>query len=116
MRLHEVATCQSGDKGDMVNVVVFPNDDETWELLRERLTVDVVREHFGELVRGDVRRYEFRGLQALNFVMDEALGGGVSISLRTDPHGKSYRSLMGELDITPLLEGVGKEHANHAGD
>lgn len=116
MKLYEVATCQSGDKGDMVNVAVFPKDDATWELLRERLTVDMVRAHFGELVLGDVRRYELRGLKALNFVMDQALGGGVSISLRTDPHGKSYRSLMGELDITAIVDDAGKEHASNAGD
>lgn len=116
MKLYQVATCQSGDKGDMVNVAVFPQDDETWRVLREGLTVDMVREHFGDLVRGDIRRYEFRGLPALNFVMEEALGGGVSISLRTDPHGKSYRSLMGELDVTALYDGAGKEDPSHAGD
>jgi len=99
MKLWEIATCQSGDKGDMVNIAVFPNRGEHWELVRERLTVDAVRAHFGEMVKGDIRRYEFPKLRGLNFVMEQALGGGVSISLRTDPHGKSYRSLMGEIEI-----------------
>jgi hypothetical protein len=99
MKLWEIAQCQSGDKGDMVNIAVFPNKPEHWELVRERVTIDAVRAHFGAMVLGDIRRYEFPKLQGLNFVMEQALGGGVSISLRTDPHGKSYRSMMGEIEI-----------------
>ena len=45
-------------------------------------------------------RYELPGTKGLNFVMTEALGGGVSMSLRADPHGKSYQSLILDLDVT----------------
>jgi len=99
MRVHEIADTRCGDKGDISNVCVFVRRDEHWDLVRERLTADVVRDHYGSLVRGTVTRYEFPVLHGLNFVMTEALGGGVSISLRTDPHGKSYASLMDEIEL-----------------
>jgi hypothetical protein len=99
VKVRDVAACQSGDKGDMANVAVFANSPADWELLRARLTVERVRAHFGPLVLGDIHRYELPNLTCLNFVMDRALDGGVSISLRTDPHGKSYRSLMGEIEL-----------------
>jgi hypothetical protein len=99
MKVHEIADTRCGDKGDVSNVCVFVRRDEDWDLLRESLTTDVVRAHYGALVRGDVTRYEFPVLHGLNFVMTEALGGGVSISLRTDPHGKSYASLMDEIEL-----------------
>ena len=100
MKVHEIADTRCGDKGDVSNVCVFVRRDEDWDLLREALTADVVRGHYGALVRGDVTRYEFPVLHGLNFVMTEALGGGVSISLRTDPHGKSYASLMDEIELS----------------
>jgi hypothetical protein len=99
VRVYDIADTRCGDKGDISNVCVFVRRDEDWELLRERLTADAVREHYGSLVQGTVTRYEFPVLHGLNFVMTEALGGGVSISLRTDPHGKSYASLMDEIEL-----------------
>jgi hypothetical protein len=99
MKLRDIAYSRSGDKGDVSNICIFPFDDDDWELLRERVTVDAVRTKFGELVKGDIIRYELPGVKGLNFVMDRALDGGVSISLRTDPHGKSYQSLVLDLDV-----------------
>jgi len=99
VRVYDIADTRCGDKGDISNVCVFVRRDEDWDLLRERLTANAVRERYGSLVRGTVTRYEFPVLHGLNFVMTEALGGGVSISLRTDPHGKSYASLMDEIEL-----------------
>ena len=99
MKVYEIADTRCGDKGDVSNVCVFVRRDEDWDRLRQGLTADLVRSHYGALVRGDVTRYEFPVLHGLNFVMTEALGGGVSISLRTDPHGKSYASLMDEIEL-----------------
>ncbi|HEV7679623.1 MAG TPA: hypothetical protein VGQ42_13745 [Candidatus Dormibacteraeota bacterium] len=99
MKLREIAYSRSGDKGDISNVCLFAYDDANWELLRARVTVDAVREKFGTLVKGDINRYELPGVRGLNFVMTQALGGGVSISLRTDPHGKSFQSLILDLDV-----------------
>jgi len=99
MKVYEIADTRCGDKGDVSNVCVFAKSDEVWELLRSRLTVSAVRDMYGELVKGDITRYEFPVLKGLNFVMTQALGGGVSMSLRVDPHGKSYASLMDEIDL-----------------
>ncbi|MGI9622945.1 MAG: AtuA-related protein [Acidimicrobiales bacterium] len=101
MKLREIAYSRSGDKGDVSNICVFAYEDSNWELLRSQLTVDVVRQTFGDLVKGDITRYELPGTKGLNFVMTEALAGGVSRSLRADPHGKSYQSLILDIDIEP---------------
>lgn len=99
MKLHEVAYFACGDKADVANVCAFPIDDNDWEFLKERLTADLVRARFGPLVKGDVTRYEFPASRGLNFVMTGALDGGVSISLRTDPHGKAYGDLFGDIEL-----------------
>ena len=99
MKLRELALTRSGDKENVSNVGVVPYDEDDFDLLCEQLTVDVVREKFGDLVQGRIERYELPGTKCLNFVMYEALEGGVSFSLRADPHGKSYQSLMLDIDI-----------------
>jgi hypothetical protein len=99
MKLREIAYSRCGDKGDISNICVFAYDDANWDLLREKVTVAAVRDKFGPLVKGSIDRYELPGTRGLNFVLQEALAGGVSISLRTDPHGKSYQSLILDLDI-----------------
>jgi len=99
MRLREVAYARSGDKGNISNITVLPRVGTDLAWLRANLTVARVAEHFGELVRGPVTRYDLPGIGALNFVLEEALDGGVSVSLRADPHGKSYQSLMLDLEL-----------------
>jgi hypothetical protein len=99
MKLREIAYARSGDKGNISNICVFPYDEAQWELLRRELTTSRVREHFATLVNGDITRYEFAGLKGLNFVLTEALGGGVSMSLRSDIHGKAFASLLLELEL-----------------
>jgi len=97
--LREIAFTRSGDKGDTVNVGVIPYHEEDFELLKEKVTVERVQELYGELVKGEIIRYEFHGIKALNFVMKNALSGGVSKSLNLDAHGKSYGNLMLRLEI-----------------
>lgn len=99
MKLREIAYSRSGDKGDINNVCVFVYDPANWELLREKLTVDRVKQKFGPLVKGRIDRYEFPNARGLNFVMHEALEGGVSMSLRIDPHGKTWASLMLDIEV-----------------
>jgi len=95
--LRDIAYSRSGDKGDISNITVIPFDRSDWDFLVENLTTERVAERFAGLVTGRVERFEMPGLCALNFVMYGALDGGVSTSLRLDPHGKSYQSVM--LDI-----------------
>jgi len=99
MKLYEIAMARSGDKTDTSNVAVWPNDDAHWPVLREQLTVERVREHFGSLVKGDITRYEYPNIHVLNFVMTHALRGGVGMGLTLDPHGKAYQTLILEMDV-----------------
>ncbi|MDT9591700.1 hypothetical protein RDV89_01380 [Nocardioides zeae] len=99
MRLREIAASRSGDKGDVSNICVFVYDPAHYPLLVRHLTAERVREHFGDLVAGEVVRYELPRVHGLNFVLDRALGGGVSMTLRADPHGKAYQSLVLDIDL-----------------
>jgi hypothetical protein len=94
VRLADIARARSGDKGDLANVALFAADDVLYAALRREVTADRVRAHFGRFVRGRVDRYEVPNLRALNFVLHEALDGGAARSLRSDPLGKSYGSLL----------------------
>lgn len=98
--LREIAFSRSGDKGDTINVSVIPYAKEHWDLIREQVTVDVVRRLYAGLVTGEIVRYELPGTRALNFVMKGALAGGVSMSLRVDGHGKSFQSLILEAQVS----------------
>jgi hypothetical protein len=99
MYLRELACARAGDKGNTSNVVVVPYDEDNYELLKRELTEASVKEHFGPLVRGTIHRYEMPGIRALNFVMEDALGGGVTRSVWMDAHGKSRASLILTMDI-----------------
>ena len=99
VQLREVAFVRSGDKGNISNVGVVPYRPEDLPLLSEQVTVERVRDLFAPVLHGDLTRYQFDGISALNFVMTEALQGGVSRSLVQDTHGKAYASLMLSLDI-----------------
>ena len=94
MIVRDIAYCRAGDKGDTSNVVVVAHDEAAYEILQRQLTKDKVEQHFKPLVLGKIARFEMPGIRALNFVMYQALAGGVSRSLALDPHGKSRASLM----------------------
>ena len=99
MILREVAYARSGDKGDTSNICVFVHDAADYPLLVQRLTAERVKGHFAGLVRGDVVRYELPRVHGLNFVLFQALDGGVSATLRIDPHGKSFQSLALAMEV-----------------
>jgi hypothetical protein len=97
--LYAIAHGRSGDKGDTVNVGVIARRPEFYDFIREHLTVERVRAHFGELVKGGIERYELPNLGALNFLMHEALGGGGTVSLMTDAQGKTFSTAMLRMEI-----------------
>jgi len=99
VRLAEVAQARSGDKGDLANVALFAPTDVLYEVFKREVTPERVRAHFGRFVRGGVDRYEVPNVRALNFVLHEALDGGAARSLRSDPLGKSYGSLLLRMEI-----------------
>jgi hypothetical protein len=94
VRLYELAHARSGDKGDTVNVGVIARDPADYEFLRKTLTEARVKEHFGEMVKGGVERFEMPNIGALNFLLHEALDGGGTVSLMTDAQGKTFSTAM----------------------
>lgn len=99
MKLREIAHSRTGDKGDISNISLIAFKSEDYELIKEKVTERVVREWFKGIVQGKVVRYELPNLDAFNFVMYGALGGGVTKSLAQDMHGKSLSSKLLDLDI-----------------
>ena len=79
--LKEIAHGRSGDKGDTSNVCVYARREEYYPIIKEQVTTEKVRQHFGEMVKGEILRYEVDSLNGLNFVMKHALGGGATHSL-----------------------------------
>lgn len=94
LRLLELAHARSGDKGDTVNVGVIARKPEHYPLLRDILTADRVKAHFGDLVKGEVERFELPNIGALNFLLHEALDGGGTVSLMTDAQGKTFSTAL----------------------
>ena len=97
--LRELAHARSGDKGDTSNVGVIAYDESDYPILREQVTAERVQALYGGLVLGDVVRYELPNIGALNFVLRQALQGGVTTSLALDPHGKTRSSLVLDLPV-----------------
>jgi hypothetical protein len=99
MKLREIAHSRTGDKGNTSNISVIAYDAKDYPLLVALVTAERVRAHFAGVVEGSVVRYELPKIGALNFVMTETLGGGVTRSLALDAHGKSLSSALLELEI-----------------
>jgi hypothetical protein len=97
--LREVAHARAGDKGNRSNVAVFVYHPEHYAAVRAQLTPARLKAEFGGLLRGPIRRFEIDHLGGLNFVMDEALEGGVNESMNLDAHGKSWSFLLLGLEI-----------------
>jgi hypothetical protein len=101
VRVDDLADARTGDKGSTLILAVLPRDLAGWRLLREHLTADLVRRHFGPAVCSEVTRSEVPGLPALVFRIPGVLGGGVTGSTALDGHGKtlSYHLLALELPV-----------------
>lgn len=97
--LRALAHARAGDKNNTSNIAVFAYDPAHYPLLEAQLTPEAVAAHMAGLVRGGVKRYAVPQLQALNFVIDSALEGGVNGSLNLDGHGKSWSSFLLGLEI-----------------
>jgi hypothetical protein len=93
--LKDLAHGRSGDKGDRSNICIFARNPEDYEFLSQELTPQRVKAYFGEMVRGQVVRYDVPSLGGFNFVLDQALGGGATTSIRMDNLGKTmYTALL----------------------
>ena len=90
IKLEEIAHARSGDKGDASNVGLIAGSPELYEVLREQVTAERVKEHFRDICRGPVQRYELPNILALNFILHDSLGGGGTESLKNDAQGKTH--------------------------
>src|SRR5258706_2638028 len=99
MRLREIAHSRTGNTGDVSNLSVSAYDPKDYPLIEKHVTAERVREHYSQIAKGEVTRYELPQLGALNFVLRGALGGGVTRSLALDTHGKCLGSAILDMEI-----------------
>jgi hypothetical protein len=97
--LGQIAHARSGDKGNHVNIGVLAYTTAGFEFLRRELTAERVAEHFHLLGASRVERFELPRIEALNFVLYNALAGGASLSLRIDTQGKLLGTAILELEL-----------------
>jgi hypothetical protein len=99
IRLQHLAHARSGDKGDTANVCVIALHPEYYPHLVEQLTTERVKAHFQGICLGEVERFELPNLEALNFLLHNALGGGGTVSLKTDAQGKVLSTAMLRMEV-----------------
>lgn len=87
--LYRLAHGRTGDKGNRSNISVIAYDPALWPVIEAQVTAERVAAHFAARRPSQVARYVLTQLQALNFVLDEVLEGGVNSALNLDTHGKA---------------------------
>jgi len=97
--LFKLAHARSGDKGDTANVGVIALRDEYYPILVKEVTAERVKQHFGDMVKGEVERFELPNLGALNFLLHGSLGGGGTLSLMTDAQGKTFSTALLRMEV-----------------
>ena len=97
--LSRIAHARSGDKGDTSNIGIIAFDARHYPVLLREVTTERVKRFFGDMVHGNVERFELPNLGALNFLMHGALGGGGTLSLRIDAQGKTLGAALLRLEI-----------------
>lgn len=98
-RLVEIAHARSGDKGDTANVGLIARDPQWYPVLEREVTAERVAAHFRGIITGGVERFELPNLHALNFLLHGALGGGGTLSLKTDAQGKTLSTALLRMEI-----------------
>lgn len=100
--LVDIAHARSGDKGNHSNIGVIARKPEYLPWIRAALTESAVAEYMQHVLDKDksrVIRYELPGLNALNFMLENALGGGGIASLRIDPQGKAFAQQLLDMPV-----------------
>lgn len=98
--LRDIAHSRAGDKGNISNISLIPYDRRHYDELKQLVTAEVVRDYFRGIAFGKVTRYELDAMGAFNFVLEEALDGGNTRSLRPDAYGKSLSAYLLSMPIT----------------
>jgi hypothetical protein len=99
IQLRKIAHARSGDKGDTANIGLIALKPADYPVLVREVTAERVKQHFAEICRGEVERFELPNLHALNFLLHGALDGGGLLSLRTDPQGKTLGAALLRIEI-----------------
>ncbi|WP_260287982.1 AtuA-related protein [Peribacillus aracenensis] len=98
-KLYELAHSRAGDKGNILMLSLIPYHEKDYSLLCKEVTIKRVKQHFKDIVDGEIFRYEVPNIAALQFVCHQALLGGVTTSLGMDTHGKSLSYALLEMEI-----------------
>lgn len=99
VKLIKIAHGRSGDKGNGSNVGIIARHSEIYPFLKETLTAERVKEQMKHICKGKVERYELPNIGALNFILNESLGGGGTVSLKLDAQGKTHASTLLRMDV-----------------
>jgi hypothetical protein len=99
--VRDFAHARAGDKGNTSNINVWVYHPDDYDLLKRTLTPERIKREFPNLIRGEIERYELDHLHGLNFVLHDALEGGVNASLNLDSHGKSWSYLILGMAVDP---------------
>jgi hypothetical protein len=110
VRLGALAHARSGDKGNRANIGVVADDNRCYDWLDRHLSAAAVAKYLGPLAIGEVVRYPLPKIRAFNFVIERALAGGASRSLRLDTQGKALGVALLEMAVPapPWLDGGGE--------
>ena len=99
VQLLQLAHARSGDKGDTANIGLIALKPEYYPILVKEVTAERVKAHFAEICHGEVERFELPNLGALNFLLHHSLGGGGTLSLKTDAQGKTLSSALLRMEV-----------------
>lgn len=98
-QLRALAFAKSGDKGDVSNIGLISKSRECYEIIKEQVSPERVKAHFKGMVKGDVKIYEMPTIHSLEVVLNQALGGGATRTLRLDQTGKSMGQALLRMEI-----------------
>lgn len=99
LKLIEIAHGRSGDKGNGSNVGIIARHEDIYPFLKKELTAERVKDYMKNICKGTVERYELDNIGALNFILNESLGGGGTVSLKLDAQGKTHASTLLRMEI-----------------
>lgn len=99
VKLIDIAHGRSGDKGNASNIGIIAYDNKGWEIIKKYLTAERVKKHFEGICFGEVERYELPNLKALNFILNNTLGGGGTTSLKHDAQGKTLAAALLRMEL-----------------
>ena len=99
IKLRDIAHGRSGDKGDAANIGIIAYDDKGYNIIQKYLSAERVKKHFTGICFGTVERYDMPNIRALNFLLNNSLGGGGTVSLKLDAQGKTLAAALLRMEI-----------------